>query len=42
VNISARKITSRFERIEKVELQEESGEDLPVFRKQTLIEQGEE
>ncbi len=42
VNVSARKITSRFEKIEQVELQETSGPDLPVFRKQTLLEQGEE
>jgi DNA recombination protein RmuC len=33
VNISARKISSRFEKIEKVELEEETGPDLPVFRK---------
>ena len=36
VNISARKISSRFERIEKVELDEEPSPDLPVFRQETL------
>lgn len=39
VNISARKITSRFEKIEKVELEEEPGPDLPVFRKESLPDQ---
>lgn len=42
VNISARKISSRFERIEKVELEEEKGPDLPVFRKASLPESGED
>lgn len=36
VNVSARKISSRFEKIEKVELDEEQGPDLPVFRKASL------
>ncbi|MES9837113.1 MAG: DNA recombination protein RmuC [Candidatus Thiodiazotropha sp.] len=36
VNISARKISNRFEKIEKVELDEEKGPDLPVFRKAAL------
>jgi DNA recombination protein RmuC len=36
VNISARKISTRFEKIEKVELDEEAGPDLPVFRKAAL------
>jgi DNA recombination protein RmuC len=36
VNISARKISNRFARIEKVELEEESNPDLPVFRKASL------
>jgi DNA recombination protein RmuC len=36
VNISARKITTRFEKIEKVELEEEQRPDLPVFRKAAL------
>jgi DNA recombination protein RmuC len=36
VNISARKITSRFEHIEKVELDDESSPDLPVFRQKSL------
>ena len=36
VNISARKITSRFERIEQVELEDERGPDLPVFRPEAL------
>jgi DNA recombination protein RmuC len=36
VNISARKISSRFERIEKVELDEDPSPDLPVFRQETL------
>ncbi|MEW7994378.1 MAG: DNA recombination protein RmuC, partial [Candidatus Thiodiazotropha endolucinida] len=36
VNISARKITNRFEKIEKVELEEEQSPDLPVFRKAAL------
>ncbi|MCU7851051.1 MAG: DNA recombination protein RmuC [Candidatus Thiodiazotropha sp. (ex Monitilora ramsayi)] len=36
VNISARKISSRFDKIEKVELEEEKGPDLPVFRKASL------
>lgn len=36
VNISARKISNRFERIEKVELEEASSPDLPVFRKASL------
>jgi DNA recombination protein RmuC len=39
VNISARKISSRFERIEKVELDEEPSPDLPVFRQETLPKQ---
>ena len=42
VNISARKISSRFEKIEKVELEEEQGPDLPVFRKASLPESAEE
>ena len=33
VNVSARKISNRFEKIEKVELEEEHGPNLPVFRK---------
>jgi DNA recombination protein RmuC len=36
VNVSARKITNRFEKIEKVELEEKQGPDLPVFRKAAL------
>lgn len=40
VNISARKISSRFEKIEKVELEEEKGPDLPVFRKAALPDSG--
>lgn len=36
VNISARKISNRFEKIEKVELDEEASPDLPVFRKASL------
>ncbi len=40
VNISARKISSRFERIEKVELEEEQGPNLPVFRKAALPDSG--
>ncbi|MEJ2612644.1 MAG: DNA recombination protein RmuC [Candidatus Thiodiazotropha sp.] len=37
VNVSARKISSRFERIEKVELEEEERPpDLPVFRETSL------
>ncbi|MCU7808675.1 MAG: DNA recombination protein RmuC, partial [Candidatus Thiodiazotropha sp. (ex Semelilucina semeliformis)] len=36
VSISARKISSRFDKIEKVELEEEKGPDLPVFRKASL------
>lgn len=36
VNVSARKISNRFEKIEKVELEEESSPDLPVFRKASL------
>ena len=39
VNISARKITSRFVRIEKVDLEDEPGPDLPVFRKEALPDQ---
>lgn len=42
VNISARKISSRFEKIEKVELEEEKGPDLPVFRKASLPDAGED
>ena len=42
VNISARKISSRFEKIEKVELDEEEGPDLPVFRKASLPEGADE
>lgn len=38
VNISARKISNRFEKIEKVDLEEEQGPDLPVFRKASLTE----
>jgi DNA recombination protein RmuC len=38
VNISARKISSRFEKIEKVELEQQQGPDLPVFRKASLTE----
>ena len=41
VNISARKITNRFEKIEKVELDDEPGPNLPVFRKNTLTDQQE-
>ncbi len=40
VNISARKISSRFEKIEKVELEEEAGPNLPVFRKAALPDAG--
>jgi DNA recombination protein RmuC len=40
VNISARKISNRFEKIEKVELEEEQGPDLPVFRKASLPDSG--
>jgi DNA recombination protein RmuC len=36
VNVSARKITNRFEKIEKVELEQEQRPDLPVFRKAAL------
>ncbi|MEW8204511.1 MAG: DNA recombination protein RmuC, partial [Candidatus Thiodiazotropha taylori] len=36
VNISARKISNRFEKIEQVELDEEASPDLPVFRKASL------
>ncbi|MDJ0807072.1 MAG: DNA recombination protein RmuC [Gammaproteobacteria bacterium] len=36
VNISARKISNRFDKIEKVELEDEPGPDLPVFRQETL------
>ncbi|WP_177420624.1 DNA recombination protein RmuC [endosymbiont of Lamellibrachia barhami] len=32
VNISAKKISRRFQKIEKVELEEEQGPDLPVFK----------
>ena len=39
VNISARKISGRFERIEKVELDEEPSPELPVFRQETLPKQ---
>ncbi len=39
VNISARKITSRFVKIEKVDLEDEAGPDLPVFRKAALPDQ---
>jgi DNA recombination protein RmuC len=42
VNVSARKISSRFEKIEKVELEEESSADLPVFRKASLPNPDEE
>ncbi len=42
VNISARKISSRFEKIEKVDLEEEQSPDLPVFRKASLPESGED
>jgi len=42
VNISARKISNRFEKIEKVDLEEEKGPDLPVFRKASLTEAGED
>jgi DNA recombination protein RmuC len=38
VNISARKITGRFEQIEQVELDEKPGPDLPVFRQNSLGE----
>jgi DNA recombination protein RmuC len=38
VNISARKISNRFEKIEKVELEQEADPDLPVFRKASLPE----
>lgn len=41
VNISARKISSRFEKIEKVELEDEPGPDLPVFHKEALPDQRE-
>jgi len=36
VNTSARKISGRFEKIEKVELEDEPGPDLPVFREEAL------
>jgi DNA recombination protein RmuC len=36
VNISARKISGRFEKIEKVELEEQTSRDLPVFSKTSL------
>jgi DNA recombination protein RmuC len=36
VNISARKISNRFEKIEKVELEKEPRADLPVFRNTVL------
>mgnify|MGYP001821501854 CR=1 FL=1 len=42
VNISARKISSRFEKIEKVELEDEPGAELPVFRKQALSDDRQE
>ena len=42
VNISARKISNRFEKIEKVELDEEASPDLPVFRKASLPASDEE
>ncbi|MET0067802.1 MAG: DNA recombination protein RmuC [Candidatus Thiodiazotropha sp.] len=42
VNVSARKITSRFEKIEKVELQEAPETELPVFRKRTLMQSEED
>ncbi len=42
VNISARKISNRFEKIEKVELDQEQGPDLPVFRKASLPESGDD
>ncbi|MGD9163926.1 MAG: DNA recombination protein RmuC [Chromatiales bacterium] len=42
VNISARKISNRFEKIEKVELEQEAGPDLPVFRKASLPEPGDD
>jgi DNA recombination protein RmuC len=42
VNVSARKISSRFEKIEKVELDEETSPDLPVFRKASLPSSDEE
>ncbi|MEJ2621767.1 MAG: DNA recombination protein RmuC [Candidatus Thiodiazotropha sp.] len=42
VNISARKISSRFDKIEKVELDEEKSPDLPVFRKASLPSSDEE
>ncbi len=32
VNISARKITGRFEKIERVELQDEATPELPIFK----------
>ncbi|MEN8178303.1 MAG: DNA recombination protein RmuC [Pseudomonadota bacterium] len=40
-NISARKISNRIEKIEKVELKDEAGPDLPVFRKEALTDQQE-
>jgi len=42
VNVSARKISSRFEKIEKVDLDEEKGPDLPVFRKASLPDSSED
>ncbi len=36
VNISARKISGRFDKIEKVELEDEPSPDLPVFQEETL------
>jgi DNA recombination protein RmuC len=43
VNVSARKITGRFEKIENVELEEEKGPDLPVFKEsEALQDQGDE
>jgi DNA recombination protein RmuC len=41
VNVSARKISSRFEKIERVELEEEPGPDLPVFRQASLPDETE-
>ena len=42
VNISARKISNRFERIEKVDLQEKQGPELPVFRQPGLSDERQE
>lgn len=41
VNVSARKISNRFEKIEKVELEEDKNPDLPVFRQASLKDEDE-